>query len=589
MTGRLPGVQEIESAGGCCSFLPLRGILRVSDLEKTVSAQQSAYRALIEILLIFLLFFTFAGGPAPDVNEAHYLAKAKHYWQPDWCAGDLFLESGEAHLFFYWTLGWLNLFLPLPAVAWIGRLVTWGALAWAWQRLSFAIVPRPMMSVLTAGLFLFFLERFHLAGEWVVGGVEAKGLAYVLVLLALEAMTRGRWRRVWIFLGLATSLHVLVGGWSWFAAGWAWLVCGRYRPPLRSLLPSMAAGLLLALPGLIAALSLNAGVDPAVVREADSLYVYRRLAHHLVFHRFPHDAMARHATLLGIWLAACWLSPCRMSDQRLGQRPLRGFVVGAVMLSAIGIAIDQSLLYRLDLAAPLLKFYWYRLADAALPVGAALALAGLVDHWWSQRPRSARWLLAVLTLLAAGHLGWSHYQRRLDFRPGADVQMLPRWPHDSARTREKYEDWLYVCGWIEKNTPADSVFVTPRFQQTFKWYAGRAEVCAWKDIPQDPASLVRWWRRQRALYSGAVRRGGLVMHGEQRLVELSRRYGGQYIVLDRDFSRRGLLLPRVFPTPWDDPCSYEVYRVPQGSEGVDSSGPPVTYSASGNGYGSLPP
>ena len=56
-----------------------------------------------EVFWIFLIFFLFAGSPPPDVGESHYLVKAKHYWDPAWCAGDLFLESRDAHGLFYWT------------------------------------------------------------------------------------------------------------------------------------------------------------------------------------------------------------------------------------------------------------------------------------------------------------------------------------------------------------------------------------------------------------------------------------------------------------------------------------------------------
>ncbi len=38
----------------------------------------------LEVAAIVTLFFLVAGCPPPDVNEAHYLAKAKHYWNPDW-------------------------------------------------------------------------------------------------------------------------------------------------------------------------------------------------------------------------------------------------------------------------------------------------------------------------------------------------------------------------------------------------------------------------------------------------------------------------------------------------------------------------
>src|SRR5436305_9405368 len=84
-----------------------------------------------EIAWIFLIFFLFAGSLPPDVGESHYLVKARHYWQPAWCAGDLFVESRDAHTMFYWTFGWLTRFCSLAAAAWIGRAITWLLLAWS--------------------------------------------------------------------------------------------------------------------------------------------------------------------------------------------------------------------------------------------------------------------------------------------------------------------------------------------------------------------------------------------------------------------------------------------------------------------------
>ena len=43
---------------------------------------------------------------------------------------DFFLESGDAHVTFYATLGWLAAVLPFSAAAWCGRVLTWAALAW---------------------------------------------------------------------------------------------------------------------------------------------------------------------------------------------------------------------------------------------------------------------------------------------------------------------------------------------------------------------------------------------------------------------------------------------------------------------------
>lgn len=516
-----------------------------------------AWRTL-EVLLIVLLFFLLAGWPPPDVNESHYLAKAKHYWNSAWCRGDHFLTSADAHLVFYWTLGWLTRWLPLPAVAWVGRFVTWSLLAWAWQRLSYAVVPARLAAVASAGLVLLFQYRFHMAGEWMVGGVEAKGFAYAFVLLAVEAMLRQRWNTAGVCLGAAMAFHPVVGGWSLVAAGCAWWSCGPLRPRVRSLLLGLAGGLLLALPGLVPALLLNHGVSAEVAREANYIYVYQRLPHHLVFHRFPHEFMVRQAILLVLWLVVCKATPCPVARGVLGQRPLRGFVGGAVAIAVAGIVIDQLLWFDPDLAASLLRYYWYRLSDSMLPVGAALALVACVHQWRPQHPRLAGWAWAALILVSGGSLAVSNFARRFDLRPGADIQSLPSGEWDPAEVRRAHADWLRVCRWIAQHTDRDAGFLTPRHQQTFKWYAERREVCCWKDVPQDAAALVEWWRRQEAVY---VR--GLAAHGEQHLLELARKYGVQYIVIDRQSGPRRLDLPRVYPSVFETTTpTYEVYRVP---------------------------
>ncbi len=247
---------------------------------------------MVEICLIFGVFFIHAGWPVPEVNETHYLAKAKHYWNPDWCAHDFFLNSADAHQVFYWTCGWITRCLSLPAAAWLGRIVTWGFLAWAWRRLSVAVVPEFLYSVLSAALLVAGTSRLHMAGEWIIGGFEAKGPAYVFVLLALEAIARNRWRAVWPLLGAASAFHVVIGAWSVVAAAVAWLLAGSQRPPLRTMLAPLGLGLLLSLPGLLPALALSRGVPPWLApRRAGSTF---SSVCHITWcrKRFPRDSCA---------------------------------------------------------------------------------------------------------------------------------------------------------------------------------------------------------------------------------------------------------------------------------------------------------
>ncbi len=216
------------------------------------------------------------------------MSRAKHFWNPDWCAGDLFLRSPDAHGLFVWTFGALTKWLSLPATAWVGRLVAWTLLAWAWQRLSWRLVPVPLVSVLGAALWVTLTDKAHLAGEWVVGGVEAKCFAYVFVLIALRALVDRHWNRAWIALGVASAFHVLVGGWSMVVCGGIWLgeqyACSAGAAPSRefwSMLPGLALGGLIALLGLIPALALNWHQPAEIVTQANQIYVFERLPHHL--------------------------------------------------------------------------------------------------------------------------------------------------------------------------------------------------------------------------------------------------------------------------------------------------------------------
>ena len=70
-----------------------------------------------EIVLMTAIFAAAGAWPTPDTNEAHYLARARHSWDPSWGAGDFFLDSPEAHGVFYRLLGPLAASLPLDRPA----------------------------------------------------------------------------------------------------------------------------------------------------------------------------------------------------------------------------------------------------------------------------------------------------------------------------------------------------------------------------------------------------------------------------------------------------------------------------------------
>ena len=488
--------------------------------------------AAVDILLGVVICFLLAGGPVPDVNEAHYLAKAKHYWQPEWCQGDIFLESDTTHLAFCWTLGWVAAVFPLHAAAWILRVTIWIFLSWSMSRLIQTISPGLFRGAWALGLFTWTMMNFHMAGEWVVGGAEAKGVAYGLVLLAFAEVCRNRWNFAWCLLGAAAAFHVLVGGWSVIALSVAWLVAGRSRPRLLTMSGGLLIGGALALIGVFPALT-TSSTTPEISSQAHSIYVYTRLPHHLVIHRFQMHFWIRFASLAVV--TACLLWPLRKED---ALRRLGGFALGAALIALTGLAIDQYLLRDLERAAELLRFYWYRLADFAIPLMATIGVLA-----WHQRLAVSRPKLAALILMVAiwTPIGWwathrpSVAMRRI---PGADRQTLLHQLQDEDFGVAQYLAWQNCCQWVRDNTE-ESLFITPRTQQTFKFYAHRAEAANWKDVPQDAESIVDWHTRLRALYPPKVGHGGLVRHSDGRLARLATRYDAQYIVVRRrSHSRR---------------------------------------------------
>ncbi len=542
-----------------------------SDTDVDPPPRQALPHRFVEVLLIVLVFFIVAGDPPPHVNEPHYLCRLKHFWNPDWCAGDLFLESTDTQLVFIWTFGWVTRFLSLPATAWIGRLLAWTFLAWAWQRLSWRLIPRSLAAVLSAALFVALTSYAHLAGEWVVGGVEAKCFAYGFVLLALGDVIGLRWNRVLLWLGAATAFHPLVGGWSAVACGGIWLLskgdillfrptrCMRRfstaeRKSRMSPFFFLCGGLLGAF-GVVPALMLTWNVPADIVAETSRIYVFERLPHHLALLTLPGNEillrLGRHAALL---IALLVLSRATKNANQPTPPISRvvQFAWGAALLAAAGLIIEVALWNQPLVAGRLLRYYWFRLTDFAAPMAVALCATALIAAGLHRRRPWAAWGLTAALVLTGWHLSSVARLRALHPVPPADAKM------------RDYPAWVEACEWVADNTPPDALFLTPRLNHSFKWRTGRAEVATRKDIPQDAPSIVEWHRRIKDIYYTEIAGveqplDSLGILGSERVLELALRHGADFVLMDRG---QLLSLPRAF---WNE--EYVVYRIESRSAG----------------------
>ena len=516
------------------------------------SVPQSWQRQLVEVLLIIIVFFVATGNPTPSVNETHYIARLKHFWNPQWCQGDLFLESTDTQVIFIWLFGWVTRWLSLPATTWVGRVLTWALLAWSWQRLSWRLVPRPLASVLSAALFLALNYYGQMAGEWVVGDVEAKCIAYVFILMALREMVDRRWGKVCFLLGAAIAFHPIVGGWAAVICAALWLAYGRHEQSFTSVLPGIISGTLLAIVGVVPALSLTWHEPPDIVAEANRIYVFERLPHHLSILTLPgaeiFSRLARHAAVL-VALAIFGITTRRET----ALRPITRFAWGAVVIAVLGLVIEITLTNEPLTAAKILRYYWFRLTDFAAPLAVAI-LATSTIFTALQRKRTVGGLLLIA---AFAFSGWYLAEA---CRPRVSALLAGEAPVPPADSKVTYyPSWLEVCKWVTENTPPNALFLTPRLNQSFKWRTGRPEVVNRKDIPQDARGIVEWYRRLKDIYYttyGGIEQplDSIGVLGTERVRELAKKYNASYVLMDRG---QLLALPVAFKNE-----EYIVYRIP---------------------------
>ena len=524
------------------------------------SLSHQRWRWVLEILLLVAVFFIYAGDSAPMVNEAHYLVKAKNYWDPEWCSQDMFVASDKVHTTFYLLFGWPTKFCSLTQTAWLGRLVGWILLAVGLQRLSSGLFRKPFISLAVAVLWIAGIEYGNLAGEWVVGGIEAKVPAYGLILLALSFLIERRWNWVWVLLGCAAGFHVLSGGWAVIAVMGCWWMTERRRADgVKLFTPALFLGGVISLFGLVPALSMSLGADSGQAAMAARIYSYFRIKHHLLPADFYLAWYLRFGALVLIMVGGYALYGKRDEPIKI----LSWFVFATLGVSLVGLLLGFLPPYAPDLAAKLLRYYWFRLADAMVPLMVAVLMVRMVlDQRHNVRVIGIAGMLFALVLCgnsvrrsASRAVPPSVSNDLLGFEAGASPEIQ----------QGVYRDWLNVCRWVRSSSGEQEVFLTPRNQQTFKWFTGRAEVVNWKDVPQNPSALVEWYERFNEVYPSRIgnrRTANRVSIRYPSLLVLREKYGVRYLIVDQRVTGENLPLLRIYPTETEANQTYAVYELP---------------------------
>ncbi len=463
---------------------------------KPFSSSGAPLTLLSKILVVMALIslrWLFDGNMGP-VNEADVLPLARQHVDSSWIPGDWYLNQPQSYRqLFEGLAGGLIVGCGFLATSIMGRLICFGLVATALVQIGEQLKLKFLPLILAVELFILGASQGVIASEWAVGRLEAKALAYGFVLLALWLLLDGRYRWMALLLGIATSFHVLVGGWAALIAAGTLALDPHSRRRLRQSgwLPLICIGLYLSasLFAIRPVLAQLTAPTPVSAIAPSAIYVFLRLPHHLN----PFIWSVWFGRLI-LFLFAFW-AVGRMLRQQARLHPDKLFPLAAQMqlarftwVSLIPFGIGL-LVTPFDQAGALLQYYPFRVGDIMLPLATYLLLTaaiqqGISAQWRQRLVPACLGLLLLAGILQTGLLGMQ-------------LLALRQFPVADAAFKE-------LCDWVKQETPADSLVVTsPVDFVEFTWLAERPTVAKYKLLPQTKAGIVEWYERLGDLNGGS--------------------------------------------------------------------------------------
>ena len=469
----------------------------------------------------------------------------------------------------------------------------------------------PMVASCWGVLWLVGLHYGHWAGEWVVGGCESKGIAYALIFAGLALSIRQRWTLAWALLGGAAAYHVVTGIWVIVCVATVSLVIDCCKPTEKSPISSSSHGLsrwfamhragwavclVGVIVGAVPAIAIDWGTDPVLTSESAVKQVYTRLGHHLAPTRFSSIRWQNFGIQLVCMCIVLWMvtrskwhlnaKPKAIADGSIENTVLSSTTLAANVFATIprglqllvgwglfgfavalfGLLIDLAFGKAFPkLTSKLLRFYLFRWNDVAMPmmIGSLVVSFAYGKLTFTPSPLGARWVawtcVLVPGLILLGYRFDTNFREAI---PAGDKAHFVAKSDSESEQVKQFEDWLRVCEWIRIRSAPESLWLTPRRQQSFKWHTGRPELACWKDAPQNAEALVEWSQRLADAYRFDKEKI-LQPWTTEKLWELQNKYGIRYVLLDRRVAGQMTpLLPILYPSQNEFNETFAVFELP---------------------------
>lgn len=489
---------------------------------------------------LLLAVFAFHGKTVPYSNEFLYLLRLNPNLPNDWT----FSQTANEHWLFNFLFSFPARFITLETLGWIGRFAVWSLCLAALLKLG-RLWKIPFWAV-AASIFLWLASAQSVINdEWIFGGFEAKTVAYVFLLFALNGFSRHNIIQPSVFLGLAFSFHPAVGLWAIPAAGLALLF---EKIPSADFVKAVVLTFLFSLPGFVPLFTEQSGVQSYSFEDWQFI-VTMRVPWHLDPFYFSKTGILLVFAMLFFNAAALWKS----GDFAL--RFLLKFQIALGVFFLFGIVLRVFELY------PLLRFMPMRLFPVFTPLFflfTAFYIIPRLGHgkheisanrsFESVRFVNFRRVVVTIFVLIAIALLSPLEKGFAQFR--GTVQTWTEAPDNLQKTSL----------WIAENTPPGAIVIQPPHSREFWFYSKRASIVSYA---YPTFNRLGEWRERIADLTGNMPVTDSEKAAEEieeaynrlsaeQIAELKQKYGAGYLV-----SRAIYPYPIIFETQ-----TYKVYQLP---------------------------
>lgn len=427
-------------------------------------------------------------------NDIDALPLARQFADHNWVPGDWSVNQPPVYRVLFQTLfGSFIATWGFLASSIIGRLFCYTLIAWALVLIGRILGLNLSLLMLAVAMFLFDKQGVA-AGERIVGVLETKIFAYAMVLFAIAFMLRKRYRLMAFLLGLATSFHVLVGGYTTlFVAAWLILKRKTHFPSMWELGFIVPLYLLGSVFGLKAVLTELSSSTPASPISPTYIYVFLRMPYHLnplswpaywwIVPIFYLMMLVGSAGIL--WFNRPTQALPEQFEEYEARRGLFEFTLISLVPFLLGVIIAPF-----DSQGTLLQYYLFRVGDVMLHLNACLLFVCALDRIFTSR-KQQRVLILICSLLVSISIvkAFPNFEK--------DFQSTLNFPDE---VQEVDPQWKDMAAWIRKNTPKNATFVSPPIEHSnFIWLTERPTIAKYKLMAQTKAATLEWFSRMRDL------------------------------------------------------------------------------------------